>query len=203
MPSTVAALFVAADLTLAGVVPWGTPPGLDQPGAYIVSRTEAPDELVAERRADFSSTALDDLLGVRPELRVDGQRPSTADLAKRLAQFWLPDEPVLYVGLASKSVRDRVVAYYRTRLGARKPHAGGWFLKTLSDMDSLWVHVATASDPAGAEDAMLGAFCSRISETSRAGLRDPDRPFPFANLEWPPGTRKHHGITGAKEPRRR
>ena len=203
MPSTVASLFAAAGLTHAGVMRWGTPPKLDQPGAYVVARTESPDDLVAERRADFSPAALDDLLDVRPELRVDGQRPSSVDLAERLAQFWLPDEPVLYIGLASTSVCDRVVAYYRTRLGARKPHAGGWFLKTLSDIDSLWVHVATAIDPAGAEDAMLGAFCSRISETSRAGLRAPDRPFPFANLEWPPGTRKHHGITGAKEPRRR
>lgn len=176
---------------------------MDQPGAYIVARTEAQDELVSERPAELSSESLTQLLAVRPELLLDGRRPTNADLGERLAQCWLPDEPVLYIGLASTSVRTRVIAYYRTQLGARRPHAGGWFLKTLSDLDDLWVHVAPAADPAGAEDTMLHSFCSRVSDSSRARLQDPDRPFPFANLEWPPGVRKRHGITGAREPRRR
>lgn len=203
MPSTVASLFAAAGLTHAGVMRWGTPPKLDQPGAYVVARTESPDDLMSEWHAELSSAALAELLDTRPELRLDGRRPSTADLGDRLQHFWLPDEPVLYIGLASTSVRTRVTAYYRTRLGARKPHAGGWFLKTLSDLDDLWVHVAPAADPAGAEDAMLRSFCSGVSDASGARLRDPDRPFPFANLEWPPGVRKRHGITGAKEPQPR
>ena len=114
------------------------------------------------------------LLGLRPELLLDGRRPTIADLGERLAQCWLPDEPVLYIGLASTSVRARVTAYYNTRLGARKPHAGGWFLKTLSELDDLWVHVAGAADPSGAEDAMLRSFCSAVSDTSRARLRDPE-----------------------------
>lgn len=203
MPSTVSTLFAAAGLTSAGVVGWGVPPRLDQPGAYIVASAEGPDHLVPERPAELSPESLAQLLDVRPELLLDGRRPTIADLGDRLAQCWLPDEPVLYIGLASTSVRTRVTAYYRTRLGARKPHAGGWFLKTLSDLDDLWVHVAPAADPAGAEDAMLRSFCSEVSGASRARLRDPDRPFPFANLEWPPGVRKRHGITGAREPRRR
>lgn len=33
---------------------------------------------------------------------------------------------------------------------------------------------------------------------TKAQLVDPDHPFPFANLEWPPGVRKRHGITGAR-----
>lgn len=203
MPSTVASLLSAAGLNHAGAMRWGTPPKLDQPGAYIVARSESPDDLVSESHAELSSAALAELLDTRPELRLDGRRPSTADLGDRLQHFWLPDEPVLYIGLASTSVRDRVAAYYRTRLGARKPHAGGWFLKTLSNIGGLWVHVAPAADPARAEDAMLRSFCAGVSDPSRARLHDPDRPFPFANLEWPPGVRKRHGLTGAKEPRRR
>lgn len=203
MPSTVSTLFAAAGLTQAGVVRWGVPPTLDRPGAYVVARSEVPDELVPERPAELSSDSLAELLDLRPALLLDARRPTIADLGERLAQCWLPDEPVLYIGLASTSVRARVTAYYNTRLGARKPHAGGWFLKTLSDLDDLWVHVAASADPAGAEDAMLRSFCSAVSDTSRARLRDPERPFPFANLEWPPGVRKRHGIMGAKEPRRR
>jgi len=145
--------------------------------------------------------AIHDWLRVRPELRLDGKRPSEEELIERLASFWLPDEPVLYIGLTRRSLRKRVNEYYKTPLGARKPHAGGHFLKTLGSIDGLFVHSSACASPAAAEDSMLEAFCSGISASSRQRIRDPDHPFPFANLEWPQGTRKRHGLTGTKEPR--
>jgi hypothetical protein len=50
-------------------------------------------------------------------------------------------------------------------------------------------------DPLRAEHEMLGFFVSGVSKTSRKALHDPDHPFPFANLEYPPGTKKNHGIS--------
>jgi hypothetical protein len=47
---------------------------------------------------------------------------------------------------------------------------------------------------------MLSLFCVQVSDYTKARLRDPAHPFPFANLEWPAGTRKDHGLTGAREP---
>ena len=44
---------------------------------------------------------------------------------------------------------------------------------------------------------MLEAFVAGVSADSGPALRDPDHPFPFANLEWPKGVRKSHGIRGA------
>jgi hypothetical protein len=46
---------------------------------------------------------------------------------------------------------------------------------------------------------MLEIFCRGVSEQSRIALHDSDHPFPFANLEWPPGVRKRHGIDRARE----
>jgi hypothetical protein len=132
---------------------------------------------------------------------MDGKRPSEIELMERVASFWLPDEPVLYIGLTTRPLRQRVSEYYKTPLGARKPHAGGHFLKTLENIDELFVHSAECSEPRAAEDAMLKAFCSGISESSQRRLHDPQHPFPFANLEWPQGVRKRHGLKGAKEPR--
>lgn len=43
---------------------------------------------------------------------------------------------------------------------------------------------------------MLRAFVDAVSDVTRTVLADPDHPFPFANLEWPAGTRKAHGVTG-------
>lgn len=200
MPSTVAELFDAAGLAHVQTVRWGTPVRLDEPGAYIVARVEDVSTPASVRGPNIALGAVRELLAVRPELRLDGARPSADALATRLASFWLPDEGVVYIGLAGTSVRSRLGAYYRTPLGARRPHSGGWFLKTLADLDALHVHVARASNPTAAEDDMLRRFCWEVSPSTRHSLPDPDHPFPFANLEWPRGTRKHHGITGAREP---
>jgi len=176
-------------------VDWGTPMPRFGSGVYVVALTEPLDE------CPLSDPALEELLAVRPELTVDGRWASTRELAERLAAFWLFDEVVLYIGLAGTSLRTRVGQYYRTRLGARSPHAGGWFLKTLSVLPKLQVHYASTADPRTRENAMLAAFSTSVSAEARATLHDPDRPIPFANLEWPKGRFKKHGIKGAKEKR--
>lgn len=48
--------------------------------------------------------------------------------------------------------------YYNTPLGARKPHAGGWPLKTLENLDELCVHYAACVSVDVAERTMLGPF---------------------------------------------
>lgn len=202
MPTTVSDLCEAAGLDVGEAVSWGDRVPAQASGIYIVAMTESADSLEGAREdPPLSQEAFRELLDARPELQVDGRRPSAEEFAERVSGFWLPDETVLYIGLAGTSLRQRVAQYYRTPLGARKPHAGGWFLKLLSNLDSVLVHFAQASDPDGAEDAALRCFCSNVSDSTKRHLVDPDRPFPFANLEWPRGVRKQHGITGAREGR--
>lgn len=202
MPSTALALAASAGVTLGGVVPWGQSPRCDQPGVYLVCLD--PDEGSAKNavgECPISMTALERLLLDRSELTVDGKRPNARDLATRISSFWLPNETILYIGLAGTSLSHRVRQYYQTPLGARSPHAGGWFLKTLTSAPPRWVHWASADDPDGAENLMLKAFCAGAGMREREALPDPDHPFPFANLEWPRGVRKRHGIANAKERR--
>jgi hypothetical protein len=202
VPTTVAELFAASGLVHDQTVRWGTRVRLDEPGAYVVARLEDPSAAATACPPEIALHAVRELLDVRPELQLDGRRPTPDALASRLESFWIPDEGVAYIGLAGTSVRSRLGAYYRTPLGARRPHSGGWFLKTLANLGSFYVHVARAIDPTNAEDVMLRRFCSGVSPSTRASLPDPDHPFPFAKLEWPRGTRKRHGITGAREPAR-
>lgn len=202
MPSTVTGLLTAARLEYAGSVRWGTPISAPYPGVYLVTLDEAPitcDGVLA--RAPISQARVAELLGVRPELRLDASRPTAAMLAERLAGCWLSDETVLYIGLAGTSVGRRVRQYYSTALGARSPHAGGWFLKTLANLEDLTVHYAAAADPAAAERALLQAFVDGADAGRGYALHDPSCPYPFANLGGPTGVRKAHGITGARAPR--
>lgn len=200
MPTTIKQLFSAAGLVPHGVVQWGTPPPNSRPGVYAVSLSNAIDAVATRDRAPLDRSAFETWLRVRPELRLDGGRPRVDRLMKRVAGFWLPDETIVYVGLAT-TLSSRVRAYYRTPIGARRPHAGGYFLKLLANLDKLWVHYAPCGTPGAAEDAMLSAFCSNVSAAAKVALVDPAHPFPFANLEWPPGVRKAHGLRGVREPR--
>ena len=206
MPSTVNDLFGAAEVDWLGVVPWGTPPPTKEPGVYVVAASQDRYELASPRvSCPISAVAVDELLAARPELRVDGRRPSAAELAARVGAMWLPDETVRYVGLAT-SIGKRVRQYYRTPLGAKSPHAGGWALKCLGDLAAMWVHYGQCDAPTvrGAEQRMQHAFMVQTSELSRSGVIDSKLPLPHANLEYRAHGRrrvKRHGITGATGPR--
>lgn len=194
----------AASLKPAGAELWPSPVPEPRPGVYLVSLAEDPDATTPTiSECPVDSRAIEELLRVRPELTLDRERPSPQQLADRISAFWLPDETILYIGLAGTSVAHRVRQYHRTRLGARSPHAGGWFLKTLRVLPELRVHYAACGEPLAAENQMLAAFAAEVSGSSRQALHDPDRVMPFANLEHPKGRRKRHGIEGAKEARHR
>jgi hypothetical protein len=207
--TSVAVLLAAAGLTADHVVRWGQTAPPDEPGVYLVALTDDPAREDVYEAPRWSDAALEALLRVRPELRVDGRRPDPQTLRERLEQLRVPREPVLYAGLAAGrsqpgSVQRRVRQYCRTPLGAKKPHAGGWPLKLLADLEgSLWVHTAACEDPKTAEESILKAFMSGLGDDQRECLIDPSLPLPYANLEYrPPGARlvKRHGIKGATGP---
>lgn len=202
MSSTVGALLRSAGLAWGGSVPWGVPVPEHETGVYLVSLAADPDGLGPTREvAPVSRSAVRELLECRPELTVDGSRPTEAVVADRLAAFWLADESVLYIGLAGRStLGGRVNAYYTTPLGARSPHAGGWFLKTLEPEVPKFVHWAVSRDVEESELGLLRSFTASVSDRSRRLVGDPALPLPFANLERARGERKRHGIRGAREP---
>jgi hypothetical protein len=63
------------------------------------------------------------------------------------------------------------------------------------------VHYVYCDRVNAAEENCIERFASHISEKTRAGLRDPVRLMPFANLEFPKGNPKNHGIRGACAPK--
>lgn len=204
LPTSIGNLFAAASLEPTGVVRWGERVPERNKGVYVVSLSARADEVDATlRTAPIAPCALAQLLKVRPELRLDGESPTPEALKARIESFWAADEIVLYIGRAGLRDRDRSLStrvreYYKTPLGARRPHSGGWFLKLLRKLDSLFVFYSPVSDPEGAEGAMIRRYCEGLSEATLLRIRDPAHPFPFANLEYPRRVYKLHGITGAR-----
>jgi hypothetical protein len=100
-------------------------------------------------------------------LKLNGARPTANSLISWLKSFWLPDETALYIG------------------------------KTKQPLFSLTVFYAHTANPEIIEQKLLGEFVKSVSQQTKILLYDPAHLFPFANMEYPPGVRKDHNITGA------
>jgi hypothetical protein len=171
-------------------------------GAYVISVSESLRNCKgALIEAPLASVAFKKWLVVCPELTLDSLRATSDDLMGRVRRFWVPDEAIVYIGRAT-TISTRLVDYYKTPIGASRPHSGGYFLKLLSNLDQFWVHYAVCRNSADAENKMLRRFCENVSDSSRQGLHDPTHPFPFGNLEWPRHVRKAHGLRRARQARR-
>ncbi len=174
-----------------GPVRWGAPVRSSRPGVFLVELPEpaarAPvDVSVAGKWAERVGT-----------LTLDGSRPDGRALARRLSSFWLPSQVVLYVGSTEKSLGGRVGALYATELGARRPHPGGHWLKTLRGLADARVWWAETDAPKEYEDALLTAFAAAVPPDDVAQLHDRSVVLPFANLQTALGEAKAHGVAGS------
>jgi len=194
-------LFHSCGLHLGGAVPWNERVSLEGPGVYAVASTaDINDSVGSLPRYRYNPAALERLFEVCPDIRVDGSKATKEDLAARLDRFWITDAPILYIGRAGSSIQQRTSQFYKTQLGHRSPHSGGWWLKTLAGLDELYVHYAATGNPRAMEARLIDAFAESIPIQIRAELHDPERIAPFANVEVRPGLRKRHGMTGYKIP---
>jgi hypothetical protein len=196
MPTTVSELFANVNLEFDGPVRWSQPVKNRRPGVYVVSTSNDPEKHLGLQSTPFISIEIIGKWIQRvPSIELDGVRnPAAIDIADRLAEFWLPDESILYIGMTNTKVQTRINQYYSTPLGDRRPHVGGHWLKTLSNLSELFLYHADCEAPKSIEDQLLDYFVSNVSDDTMLRLRDPEHPFPFANLAYPQGTKKQHGI---------
>ena len=170
---------------------WGRPVPAAGPGVFVV-------ELAAPLpNAPIELTRVGKWIERVETLRLDGERPTSKALVARLASFWLPSQTVLYVGASDASVRRRLAAMAATELGDRRPYAGGYWLRTLRDLDAVRIWWAGTSATEEYEDALLEAFADGVPAAERAGLPDSTVVLPFANLRRGTGGRRTTGLTGA------
>jgi transcription elongation factor GreA len=189
-----AAIFRAVGLMADGPVVWGRPVGARGPGIFIV-------ELPAARAtAPLELTRIGKWLERVPDLRLDGERPTSRSLAARLAGFWLPSTRVVYVGATDGSIGGRVEAIVHTGLGERRPHPGAHWLQALIGLDKARIWWAPTRAVEEYEDAVLGAFAETIPATERAALHDATVVLPFANLKTATGERKATGLANSLVP---
>src|SRR4051812_47910689 len=140
---TVQDLFAAAQLKPAGPVTWGDAVEERQPGVYVVALTPIPTD---------------------PAPVVD-----IACVPDSERDRWLVQQPVIYIGRATRSLRNRLAQFYRHKYGKRAPHRGGQAVIPLEC--SRWVYWAATDDPVGAAVAMIEAFRERVGRLPYANRR--------------------------------
>ena len=188
---TGAELLRSVGLLADGPVVWGRPVPARSGGVFVVElpepRPTAPIEL----------TRIGKWLEHVPDLRLDGERPSSRALAARLAAFWIPSARVLYVGSTDGSIGGRVEAIRNTALGDHRPHSGAHWLHTLTTLDRTRIWWAPTPATEEYEDALLTEFAATIPEAERAALPDSKTVLPFANLRTATGDRKVTGLSNS------
>jgi transcription elongation factor GreA len=191
MPSerTALDLIRAAGLLADGPVAWGQPARSKNPGVFIVELPRGVEQAPIETRSIAA------WLQRVPDLRLDGEHPTQAELTARLGSFWLPNQRVLYIGKTSKSLNGRVGALYATELGHRRPHPGGHWLKTLQPLDQLRVWWADTDAGEEYEDAIRSMFAESIPVADRGTLPANAPVLPWAVLDSTTGGKRDTGIT--------
>jgi hypothetical protein len=195
MPISAADLFAQVGLVVKGPTSWGADVRCNAPGVYAVSLSadcEHNDGLLDV--APVSASLIQAWIDRVPRFRFNGRRPPDArNVAEFIQRFWLPDESILYIGMTTRRLSQRLREFFRHILGDPRPHKGGKWLKTLANLEQLYIVFAECppgSPPAQKEHELLESFCAQVSPSTLAKLHNPSLPIPFANLEFPPRVRK-------------
>jgi transcription elongation factor GreA len=178
-----------AGLLADGPAMWGKSVRHSGPGVYLV-----------ELAAPTPTLSVDLAVVGRwiervPELRLDGKRPAGREIQVRLGSFWLPSQPVLFIGSTSGSVSARINALAKTAPGDRKPAGSGLWLHLLRAPGELRVWWSPTDAPEEYEDALMDVFAAGVPAGERAALHDPSVVLPWAVWRSPSGARKATGIS--------
>lgn len=200
MPTTIKQLFDASNIENIHKEKWGTIVENQRQGVYIVSMSPIPDEnAITLEKPNFNYPEIAKWIDKLPDFTIDGVKPTIELLKKRLTEFWLPDESILYIGKAPKrsngdGLGQRIYEYYITEIGEGRPHSGGQWIKTLSNLETSFVYYGYCNDPTDVERQMLDLFMANVSIETVQSLRDSSLPLPFANIRYKPMVDKKHGM---------
>jgi len=186
------------------MVKWNTRIESKKEGVYIVSLSENAETNKTIEEPPISTTILNSWIKKLEYFTIDRKKTQEAEtIKKRLSEFWIPDESILYIGKAplrkkGGGIGNRVQEYYDTAIGEARPHAGGHWIKLLENLNELHVFYITCENSETIEKEMLSQFGKMVSESTKKSLATQGPILPFANLEDGSKQRKKHGLSHMK-----
>lgn len=187
MTVSVHQLFQKFGLEYSEPVQWGTRLNARYNGVYVISNSPDPfsvEPINPEFR--LNETIIEDWKEEAAQLEIEGQRnPSNHEIENYLAEFWKPDQNILYIGMSASNtnpIQKRVRQFYQHKVGKKGPHTGGYWLKLLQDLETTYIYHAQTENPRDIEFKMLLAFAELSSEMSFYDMDRIGDNLPFANL---------------------
>lgn len=120
-------------------------------------------------------------------------------LCNELKNYWKPNETVIYIGQAATSVKGlkkRLIDFHDHTCGNSGAHAGGYWVKLLSNIEDFNVHYATCNNAHEKEFKMLMYFAMKAAgKENILEVEGIGNYLPFANLT--ADIDKQHCIKGA------
>lgn len=200
MPVTINELLIRLNIKAkTKVVKWGDNIPCFEKGVYFVSLSSDPSKSSILNNCPILVDILKDWINIRNGFDLDGNRINDiSKIKERIESFWFKDENIIYIGKAT-CLNKRIKQYYNTPYGKRKPHAGGHWIKMLSNLNDLFIHYLPFENYDELELLLLDQFGKQISSKSYKQLLGTDVITPFANLEKKKGERKKHDLGNMRE----
>ena len=191
MPTTIVSIAASLKVFVHGPVSWGSCIPSSRSGVYIIAVRSPVIGPV------FDTNAIDDWIRTTPRLTLSGKNHSSIcaqDLCAEMLKFWIPDEMIVYVGRA-KVLKRRIYQFYGTPLGARRPHKGGYWIKTLASLCSLDIYWIESQNEKVLEKDVVEFFSRNVTPAFKNhNIFRLNEYLPFANLQMPGGGNKKHKI---------
>ena len=187
-----ASLLRSVGLLADGPIVWGRPLPARGPGVFVV---ELPAPLPT---APLELTRIGKWIERVESLVLDGQRPTSKELAARLSAFWLPSRSIVYIGVERHL--DRVEADGHDQDAAGRPPAE--LRRLLAARRCGARHGPRLVGVHRGRRGIRGRAPHRLRRLRAGGGPGAARTtasvvLPFANLRRPTGERPKTGITGA------
>ena len=190
---TIAELLKQVNITkLNEPIKWGDYCPSEKQGIYIVSFCAAPNIEMTPTEPQFDDVAIQKWINLLPLFSLNNKRPNVNEVKQELKRFWLPKENILYIGNTTRPLHKRIEEYYITELGEKGPHSGGQWLKTLKNINELYVHFFPNSSPE-TKPRLLDYFKTEVGELPFANLEIQSKESPLLNYK------KKHGFKKQRE----
>lgn len=196
MSITAKQLFKTVGITQFETIMWGDIKIAAIPnkfGVYVIELNEV------QKSPFFDAAAIKSWLSNSGHVIIDNKAATYKSVNAELNAHWHAEETILYVGQTStsaKGLKKRLVDFYNHKPGNKGPHAGGYWLKLLSNLDTVKVHYAVCDSAYEIEFKMLLKFVMLSANKSDIlKIKDLGKYLPFANRT--ADFDKKHNIKGA------
>lgn len=191
---SVKSLFEKFDLEINGPIQWGEPVDYNNGGIYVVSTSDNPTKKAKGLvLPDINLGAIEEWQKNTQGLKLCklvGQPPEPFSI--ELQTHWISGETIIYIGEA-RNLGKRLRQFYRHKIGHSSPHSGGQWIKTLNNLNDLFIYYSLCSNHKDIEFKMLLFFAECVTGKPYLEIENLANYIPFGNLEIK--LKKNHNIS--------